>query len=95
VIIPVVTAAAGLSLAIVGMGVRAMRRRPLTGREGMVGLTGVAKTALAPQGQILVRGEIWDARSTEPIEPGTAVQVTRMEGLKLHVKPAASEESRP
>jgi membrane-bound serine protease (ClpP class) len=38
VIIPVVTTAAAFSLLIVGMGVRAMRSRPVSGREGMVGL---------------------------------------------------------
>src|SRR5438132_4087739 len=35
VILPVVTLAAGFSLFVVGMGVRAMRRQPTTGSEGM------------------------------------------------------------
>jgi membrane-bound serine protease (ClpP class) len=94
VIVPVVVAAGALSLGIVGMGVRAMRRPPSTGREGMIGLTGVVKTALAPQGQILVRGEIWDASSSEPLQPGAAVTVMRIEGLRLFVKPAMPEERR-
>ena len=46
VILPVVALAAAFSLFIVGMGVRAMRRRPATGREEMVGLVGIVKTAL-------------------------------------------------
>ena len=86
---PVVTVAAGLSLLIVGMGVQAMRRRPVTGSEGMVGLIGVAKTALSPQGKILVHGELWEARSDQPLQPGEPVEVVRMEGLKLYVKPAS------
>ena len=88
VILPVVALAAGFSLFVVGMGIRAMRRRPLTGSEGMVGLVGVAKTNLAPQGKILVRGELWDAISEQPLQPGDHAEVTRIEGLKLYVKPA-------
>ena len=91
VILPVVALAAGMSLLIVGMGVRVMRRRPVTGREGMVGLIGVARTALSPQGTILVHGEIWDAQSDHPLQPGDSVEVVRMEGLKLYVKPYPSK----
>jgi len=86
VIIPVIGVAALVTFAIVGMGVRAMRRRPVTGREGMVGLVGVAKTALTPGGQVAVRGELWEAMSEEPVASGAAVEVTAIEGLKLHVK---------
>ncbi|HKN86725.1 MAG TPA: nodulation protein NfeD [Nitrospiraceae bacterium] len=86
VIIPVIGLAALVTFAIVSMGVRAMRRRPVTGREGMVGLVGVAKTTLAPKGQVAVRGELWEAMSEEPIESGAAVEVTAIEGLKLRVK---------
>ena len=91
VIIPVVGTAAAVSLLVVGMGVRAMRRRPVTGSEGMVGLIGVAKTALTPQGKIQIRGELWDALSSAPLQPGDSVEVTRIEGLKLYVKPAPPE----
>jgi membrane-bound serine protease (ClpP class) len=86
-IVPVVTLAAAFSLFIVGAGVRALRRRPVTGAESMVGLVGVAKTSLAPEGQLALRGELWEAVSEEPIEPGAQAQVTRVEGLKLYVKP--------
>ena len=86
--VAVVALAAGFSLLVVGMGIRAMRRRPLTGSEGMVGLVGVAKTNLAPQGKILVRGELWDAISEQPLQPGDHAEVTRIDGLKLYVKPA-------
>jgi membrane-bound serine protease (ClpP class) len=91
VIVPVVTMAAGLTLLIVGMGIRAMRRRPLTGSEGMVGLVGVAKTSMAPQGKILVHGELWDAISDQPLQPGDHAEVTRLEGLMLYVKPASKK----
>jgi membrane-bound serine protease (ClpP class) len=73
---------------MVGMGVRAMRRRPVTGSEGMIGLVGVAKTALAPRGQIAVRGELWEAMSEDPVEAGRMVEVTAIDGLTLRVKSA-------
>jgi membrane-bound serine protease (ClpP class) len=91
VIIPVVTAAAAFSLLIVGMGVSAMRSKPVSGREGMVGLVGVARTPLSPQGKIFVRGELWDAVSEQPLKPGDRAEVTHIEGLKLFVKPVLNK----
>ncbi|SRR5579884_1067179 len=92
VILPVVAMAAFFTLFIVGMGLRAMKSRPLTGREGMVGLIGVAKTALAPQGQLSVHGELWEAVSEQPLQPGDQAEVTRVEGLKLYVKPVSPKK---
>lgn len=91
VILPVVGLTAALTLLMVGMGVRAMRRPPTTGREGMVGLVGVAKTPVAPQGKLLVHGELWEAVSDQPIQPGDEAVVLRLEGLTLHVRPAAKK----
>jgi len=90
-IVPVVTLTAGFTLFMVGMGIRAMRRKPSTGREGMVGLVGIAKTPLTPQGKVLVHGELWEAVSDRPLQPGDEAEVTRMEGLKLYVTPAAKK----
>jgi membrane-bound serine protease (ClpP class) len=86
VIVPVIGFAALVAFAMVGMGMRAMRRRPVTGSEGMIGLVGMAKTALAPRGQMAVRGELWEAISDEPVEAGAMVEVTAIEGLTLRVK---------
>ena len=52
VILPVVTLASAFSLLSIGMGLKAMRRRPVTGREEMVGLVGIVKTALGTAGAI-------------------------------------------
>lgn len=91
VIVPVVALAAGFTLFVVGMGIRAMRRQPSTGSEGMVGLVGVAKTPLAPQGKILVHGELWEAVSDCPLLPGDRAEVTKIEGLTLYVTPVAKK----
>jgi membrane-bound serine protease (ClpP class) len=92
VILPVVTLAALFSLFIVGMGVKAMRRRPMTGREEMVGLVGIVKTALAPHGQFAVHGELWEAVSEQPLQPGDEAEVTGVDGLRLRVRPLTKQK---
>jgi membrane-bound serine protease (ClpP class) len=92
VILPVVTLATLFSLFIVGMGVKAMRRRPMTGREEMVGLVGIVKTALVPHGQFAVHGELWEAVSEQPLQPGDEAEVTGVDGLRLRVKPLSQQK---
>jgi membrane-bound serine protease (ClpP class) len=92
VIVPVVIATAVLSLFIVSMGVRALRRAPQTGAEAMVGSVGVAKTALQPDGKLTIHGELWNAVSDQPIEPGASATVLRVEGLTLYVTPVLQKK---
>ncbi|WP_455244117.1 NfeD family protein [Petrachloros mirabilis] len=92
VIVPVVVVVAAFSLFIVGMGVKALRRRPVTGQEEMVGLVGIVKTALTPHGQISVHGELWDAVSAEPLQPGEEAEIISVKGLRLHVKPVPQQK---
>jgi membrane-bound serine protease (ClpP class) len=77
----------------IGLGLRAQRLRVTTGREGMEGETGKARTRLEPEGSISVHGEIWQARSMSgmPIEAGSRVKVVKVEGLLLYVLPATEE----
>jgi membrane-bound serine protease (ClpP class) len=91
VILPVVVLAASFSLFVLGMGVRALRRQPVTGGEGMIGLIGVVRTPLTPQGRVVVHGELWDAISDEPLQPGESAEITRLEGLTLYVRPAGKK----
>ena len=90
-LLPVVALAAAFSLFIVGMGVKAMRRRPVTGPEEMVGLVGIVKTALTPHGQLAVHGELWEAISERPLQPGDKAEVIRVDGLRLYVKPLTKQ----
>ncbi len=91
IILPVVTLAAGLTLFMVGMGMKAMRRPAVTGHEEMVGMVGIVKTALSPQGQLAVHGELWEAVSELPLQPGEEAEVTGIEGLRLSVKPLSKK----
>ena len=92
VILPVIGLAAAFTLFIVGMGVKAMHRKPLTGIEEMIGSIGVAKTTFSPQGQLSIHGELWDAISDQPLKPGDRAEVMRVDGLTLYVKPVLYEK---
>ena len=92
VILPVLALAVGVAWLVVQFGVQALRTRTLTGREGMIGLIGSAKTDLGPRGKIFVQGEIWDAVSTSPVPEGQPIQITDLEGLTVHVKPVEPQQ---
>ncbi len=93
VMIPVITATAAATLLIVGMGIRAIRSSPKTGVEGMIGAIGIAKTTLSPEGKLAIHGELWDAVSDSPVEPGRTAKVLRVEGLTLYVTPVTEKEA--
>ena len=50
---------------IVGFALRAQKRPVTTGREGLVGVRGVARTDLDPTGQVQTAGELWSAEAVE------------------------------
>jgi len=86
VIIPTVGAMAGLVIAAVSMGLRALYRPASTGAAGMMGQVGVVKRALDPEGQVLIGGELWQAVAEDgPVAAGEVVRVARMDGLTLTV----------
>jgi membrane-bound serine protease (ClpP class) len=87
VIIPAVAATALFFAFAVAKGILAQRRQPAGGLSGLVGETGVARTAIEPgaEGRVLVHGELWTAESDEPIRAGERVQVLSGEGLRLRV----------
>jgi membrane-bound serine protease (ClpP class) len=77
-----------ITMFLVSIVVKARRNKVVTGAEGMVGELGVAETALQPEGQVLVRGEYWDAVAASNIPAGTRVRVRGVAGLKLQVEQA-------
>lgn len=87
VVIPTALITLALVFIVVSAAVRAHRRKVETGKEGMIGLKGEARTNLNPEGQVFVRGEIWKAISEEGmIKKGEQIEVTGIEGLKLKVR---------
>jgi membrane-bound serine protease (ClpP class) len=72
------------------IAVRARRNKVVTGAQGLIGQTGVAQTALSPQGKVFVHGELWDAVGSSALPIGQLVVVRRLDGLTLQVDPLAA-----
>jgi membrane-bound serine protease (ClpP class) len=87
-VLPLVATLAGITVLLVRLGVKAQRQPPATGEEAMVGLPGVAVTAIGPgsPGHVKTRGEIWQAVANEPVPPGAHIRVVGMDGLTLTVR---------
>jgi membrane-bound serine protease (ClpP class) len=89
--IPVILVSTAMTAAfflwIVTKGVRTFFIKPKTGSEGLVGEKGLAKTNIdAKGGTCLIHGELWNAKSSEPISKGEEIEVVKVEGLTLYVK---------
>ncbi|AAC07639.1 NfeD family protein [Aquifex aeolicus] len=69
------------------LGLKAQKRKKLTGIEGMIGEEGEAIVDFKNgRGKVFVHGEIWDAVSEDDIKKGDTVKVVGAKGLKLIVK---------
>lgn len=75
-----------ISLILLVALIRSLGQRAATGDEGMVGLEGVADTAIGAAGRVLVRGEYWAARAEAPIAAGKRVRVVGVDHLTLTVE---------
>jgi len=78
---------AAITIFLLRLAIAAKLRKTVTGNEGMIGEVGVAQSALAPAGKIVVHGEIWDARAAESLPAGSRVRVKKVQGLMLEVEP--------
>ena len=85
-VLPVVIGVSAIVLFLLALVFKAHRRRSFSGREGMIGETGTARTDLAPAGMVFVHGELWEAVAEEPVRAGEKVKVIEvLEGLKIRV----------
>ena len=85
-IIPVAIGLSLIFLFLIILAVRVHMRKAVTGKEGLVGKIGVARTELNPEGKVFVHGEIWDAEAQQDIPEGTKVKVIEvLENLKIKV----------
>jgi len=94
---PLILSVAGSTAAFfmiaVAAGVRAQARAVRTGREAIVDALGIARSELAPNGTVLVHGELWKAKTADNIIPaGAPVRVLSMTGLRLTVRAAMHPE---
>ena len=89
IIIPVALGISLILIFLVYLVIRAQARRSLTGKEGMIGEIGTARTDLAREGTVFVHGELWEADALEPVSVGEKVRIVEVLGtLKIRVKKA-------
>jgi membrane-bound serine protease (ClpP class) len=87
VILAAVAVTSAFFIFAIGMGVRAQRRKPVTGAQGIIGETGETLSELDPDGRIKVHGEIWNATSLDgTIKKGSPVVVEQVENLRLKIR---------
>jgi len=70
----------------IGFVLKAHRKKPSTGKEGLIDEEGVTIETLNPTGQIEIHGEIWKAISDEKIKKGQRVIVQEVDSRHLRLK---------
>ena len=86
-IISSVTVLACFFLFVIGMGLKALQRKPVTGIESMIGETAEIFESLNPEGRVRIHGEIWKAISVSgKMDAGEKVRVTNIKDLTLYVE---------
>lgn len=71
--------------------IEARSTRPTHDLSALIGEIGEAKSEIDPQGSVQIAGELWSARSEQPIPNGSQVRVLSRDGLTLLVEPANPE----
>ncbi len=76
-----------------GSGLKIQSKKVTTGPEGMIGLKGRVQKSLNPEGEVYVRGEIWQARTVdETLKKNIIIEVVQVKGNMLIVKKAEVNE---
>ena len=87
VIIPVVLITAIFFIIGVWLSVKSMRKKPVTGDIGLIGLEGDARTRVDKKGgRVFVSGAHWSAVSGTEIEEGSKIKVVEVKGMTLTVE---------
>jgi membrane-bound serine protease (ClpP class) len=80
-----------LFVGVIGYAVKTRKRPVVSGREEMLGATGVAEEDFELGGHVRVHSEIWNADALRPVRRGQKVRVTAIDGLRLTVEPLDEE----
>ena len=71
----------------IGLGIKALKRKPVTGPQGLINEIGEAISDIESGGQVKVHGEIWKAESAAGTIPkGSKIIVTGISNLKLTIR---------
>ncbi len=86
-IVPAVLVTALFFTATFSLAYRALKRKPATGGEGLIGTEGKAITDITKDGgTAALHGEVWSASSDEIIKKGDKIEVISLSGLQIKVK---------
>jgi membrane-bound serine protease (ClpP class) len=71
------------------LGLKAQKRKKMTGYEELIGEEGIAMTDFEKgKGKVFIKGEIWNAVSEDNIKKDDTVIVEQVKGLTLYVRKA-------
>ena len=74
---------------------RILRRQALVGLPTMVGMRGKVRSPLSPEGHVMIKGELWGAKSIDgDIDTGEVVTVVGQDSLQLVVRRAGTGKLR-
>jgi membrane-bound serine protease (ClpP class) len=75
-----------ITFVLLRLALRARRNKVRMGGDAMIGQIAVVTQPLAPSGQVMVNGELWQAESDTPAAPGEQVRVRGLRDLTLLVE---------
>jgi membrane-bound serine protease (ClpP class) len=75
-----------ITVFLLRLALRARHSKVRTGGDAMIGQIAVVTQPLAPTGQVMVNGELWQAESATPAAPGEQVRVRGLRDLTLLVE---------
>jgi membrane-bound serine protease (ClpP class) len=75
-----------ITVFLMSIALKARRNKVVTGKRGMIGAIGEARTDIDPEGKVFVLGELWNARASSRVGLGDHVVVRKVEGLELEVE---------
>ena len=92
VLYPTFIAFTAITVGVMYMAAKSSGLKTISGREGLIGSTGVVEAELDPEGSVHLHGETWKAECDEKVPVGETVVVEAMDGLKLTVKRVADKK---
>ena len=75
-----------ITVFLMSIALKAQRNKVVTGKQGMIGSVGEARTDIDPEGKVFVQGELWNAHAPSRVQMGEQVVVKKIEGLELEVE---------
>jgi len=79
-----------ITIFLMTIAIKARRNKVVTGRQGLLGAIGEARTEIDPEGKVFVLGELWNAHAPTRVNRGEHVVVRKVDGLELEVERAGS-----